>query len=98
MAHAEGAFSEEVCAQEDIDWIKNFYERILDRSDPIAIIYQNSKVKNEKSAPLCVDDQMENHIDDQGDSEMKAVDLLIAFFVIIVILFVVILVAAIIVF
>lgn len=31
--------------------------------EPIAILYQNSKVKNQKSEPLCVNDQMENPID-----------------------------------
>ena len=48
LAHTENAFDEDVCTQRDIDWIKDFYQRILDRSDPIAMLYQNSKKENKQ--------------------------------------------------
>ncbi len=45
LAHSEGAFNEEVCTQADIDWIKDFHNRILSQSDPISVLYQNTKAK-----------------------------------------------------
>lgn len=47
MAHAEGAFEEELCTQYDIDWIKSFYQRILAQADPCAMLYQNTVIKKE---------------------------------------------------
>lgn len=47
LAHTEGAFSENICTQKDIDWIQAFYQRILEQSDPIALLYQKSKLKNQ---------------------------------------------------
>lgn len=47
MAHAEGAFEEELCTQYDIDWIRNFYQRILAQADPCAMLYQNTVIKKE---------------------------------------------------
>lgn len=51
LAHAPGAFEEETCTQKDINWVQDFYERILHQLDPIAILYQKSKgqtLENEK--------------------------------------------------
>ncbi len=49
LAHTENAFDEDICEQEDIDWIKNFHHRILDRSDPIALLYQLSKKEQKEN-------------------------------------------------
>lgn len=46
LAHTEGAFDEKVCTQEDIEWLQNFYKRILSQSDPISLQYQ--RVQKEK--------------------------------------------------
>lgn len=43
LAHVEGAFNENVCTQDDIEWVQAFYERILNQSDPLAVQYRNSK-------------------------------------------------------
>lgn len=45
LAHTEGAFNEENCTQKDIDWSQEFYRRILNQSDPLSMLYQNSKKK-----------------------------------------------------
>lgn len=52
LAHAEGAFNEETCTQADIDWIKDFHNRILNQTDPISILYQNSKAKTQELKKL----------------------------------------------
>lgn len=49
LAHTEGAFYETNCTQIDIDWIQNFYERILHQSDPIAMLYKYYREKNKMS-------------------------------------------------
>lgn len=42
LAHTPGALDHQACTQIDIDWLQDFYTRILDRSDPIAILRQRS--------------------------------------------------------
>lgn len=49
LAHTEGAFNEENCTQKDIDWSQEFYSRILNQSDPLSVLYQNSKRKQQMS-------------------------------------------------
>ena len=75
LAHAEDAFNTESCTQNDIDWIRDFYNRILNQSDPIAILYQNSKAKNQlvkKSNSYInkpVDKKINNQIIEQSGSQ-----------------------------
>lgn len=49
LAHAEGAFHEKNCTQEDIAQIQDFYERILSRTDALALLYKYSKMKQKAS-------------------------------------------------
>lgn len=43
LAHTEGAFHEEICTHKDIEWSREFHRRILNQSDPLAMLYQYSK-------------------------------------------------------
>ena len=43
LAHEEDAFSEDLCDQEDIDWVRSFYLRILNQTDPLALLYRDRK-------------------------------------------------------
>ena len=43
LAHDSGAFLEENCTQADIDWLDDFYNRIIKRSDPIALARQQAR-------------------------------------------------------
>lgn len=47
LAHRENAFQDQICTQEDINWIRNFYERILNRSDPIAMLHRKAKADSQ---------------------------------------------------
>lgn len=47
LAHTEGAFQEENCTEKDIEWIQEFHRRILNQSDPLAMLYQYSKTKQQ---------------------------------------------------
>lgn len=47
LAHAEDAFNEDVCTLKDIEWCKDFYNRILNQSDPLSMLYQNSKAQQQ---------------------------------------------------
>lgn len=42
FAHTPGAFLEEACDQSDIDWLVNFHNRILNRTDPLAELHKRS--------------------------------------------------------
>ena len=56
LAHTEGAFDEKLCTNEDVNWIKDFRNRILKQTDPLALLqkyyrknvsYNLSDVRNE---------------------------------------------------
>lgn len=47
LAHSEDAFNENICTQKDIEWCRNFYNRILNQSDSLALLYQYSKKKRQ---------------------------------------------------
>ncbi|MBR5307613.1 MAG: hypothetical protein IKU43_02490 [Clostridia bacterium] len=38
LAHSRNSMSVEICTQEDIDFVRNFRERILNQTDPIAVL------------------------------------------------------------
>lgn len=54
LAHAEDAFLEETCTQKEIDWLRDFYQRILKQSDPMALRYQNAREREEKAKQMHV--------------------------------------------
>lgn len=58
LAHTEGAFNEEVCTQSDIDWLRNFHKRILNQTDSLALLYQNSKTKKQTSNQIYIHNQI----------------------------------------
>lgn len=56
LAHTEGAFDEKLCTSEDVNWVKDFRNRILKQTDPLALLqkyyrknvsYNLSDVRNE---------------------------------------------------
>ena len=53
LAHTEGAFGEKLCTNEDVNWVKDFRNRILKQTDPLALFQKYSKKiarnKNESS-------------------------------------------------
>lgn len=48
LAHNEGAFDENVCTQYDIEWLHNFYKRILNQTDPLALKYKQPMLHKQK--------------------------------------------------
>lgn len=50
LAHTPGAFCQAFCTQEDIYWVDNFYQRLLSRTDPIALL-QKSMQSVKASSP-----------------------------------------------
>lgn len=38
LVNTPGAFAEDICSQEQLEWLENFYQRILDRKDPMALL------------------------------------------------------------
>ncbi len=43
LAHTEGSFDEELCTRDDVNWIKDFRNRILKQTDPLALLQKYSK-------------------------------------------------------
>ena len=40
MAHDEGTFDYQICDRDDIIWLNAFYNRIMKRTDPLAVHYR----------------------------------------------------------
>lgn len=38
LAHTEGAFDENLCTNEDVNWVKDFRNRILKQTDPLSLL------------------------------------------------------------
>lgn len=51
LAHTEGAFDEEACTPRDIEWSRDFHRRILNQSDPLALLRQYSEAKQRMVKP-----------------------------------------------
>lgn len=88
LAHTEGAFKEKSCTQNDINWIRNFYNRIMNQTDPIAMLHRNS-ISGQIPYPI---NQRTNHLADrqmksQTGEENKAFYWIVTVFVIAAILF-----------
>lgn len=45
IAHTEGAFNEDICTPKDIEWSRDFCRRILNQSDPLALLRQHLEAK-----------------------------------------------------
>lgn len=43
LAHEEGAFSQNLCTQNDVKWVRTFYQRIVNQSDPLSIQRRSSQ-------------------------------------------------------
>lgn len=43
LAHTEGAFDEKLCTNDDVNWVKDFRNRILRQTDPLATLRKKSK-------------------------------------------------------
>ena len=42
LAHSRNSFTTDICSQEDIDFIRSFRKRILNQTDPIAMLRKQS--------------------------------------------------------
>lgn len=51
LAHTEGAFLENICTPNDINWIRNFHQRIMNQSDPLAMLNQLLQAKRHMPKP-----------------------------------------------
>lgn len=45
LAHDPGAFNENLCTAQDIEWLKSFYDKIISRNDPLALIRKQSETQ-----------------------------------------------------
>lgn len=45
IAHEVDATEETMCSREDVIWIEEFYQRILQCTDPVAIYYKTSRLQ-----------------------------------------------------
>lgn len=39
LSHEVGTLNEDMCTQNDIDWLRTFYKRIFNRTDPLALLH-----------------------------------------------------------
>lgn len=48
IAHDEYADEKNMCDDGDVEWLENFYQRIMNQSDPLTLVYQAAKIRVEK--------------------------------------------------
>ena len=52
LVHEPDAYEEELCDAEDIEWLDDFYYRIIDRKDPLSRYYEIVRSRNSiRNAP-----------------------------------------------
>lgn len=67
MAHDEGSFGDAYCTDEDVEWLRNFYDKIMKVSDPLAQ-YQKS-MEAEKMSRNHQNDSKHNVVDEKAVSD-----------------------------
>lgn len=93
LAHTEGAFNENICTPNDIDWIKNFHQRIMSQSDPLALLNQMLRAKKQMPKPTPSSHTLNRQIHNKKNETWRiayllltslglAVAIILAFFVI----------------
>jgi hypothetical protein len=61
LAHTPGEFHRDICVQYDITWIQMFYERILKRKDPLALLFKQSNIHNTAKKPIVITQKKKRH-------------------------------------
>ena len=66
LSHEVGTLNVEMCTQEDIRWLKEFYRRIIRRSDPLALLRREkaAEMKGQKAVPMALEKN-------KGQNEME---------------------------
>ena len=53
FAHETGTFTQSICSENDIIWLKDFYQNMLQSNDPLAILYrQRNYIRPENSMQI----------------------------------------------
>ena len=48
LAHETGTLNADICGQNDVEWLKNFYNRIFRQDDPLSRLNTNRRLLDEK--------------------------------------------------
>lgn len=54
LAHTPGEFHRDICVQYDVTWIQMFYDRIVKRKDPLALLFKQSNIHNTAKKPIVI--------------------------------------------
>ena len=54
LAHTPGEFHRDICVQYDITWIQFFYDRIVKRKDPLALLFKQSNIHKTVKKPVVI--------------------------------------------
>ena len=46
LAHGEGTFEQELCSAQDVEWVRDFCQKLLTQTDPLAL-YNQKKRRNQ---------------------------------------------------
>lgn len=67
LAQSTEAFEEVLCSEEDVNWLRAFGNRIMERTDPLALLHQRG---------YCAEDEVKHRLEAEraGEIVVKAVD------------------------
>ncbi len=61
LAHTPGEFHRDICVQYDVTWIQMFYERIVKRKDPLALLFKQSNMHKGKKKTIVISKKKKRH-------------------------------------
>lgn len=67
MAHGEGSFDDYVCSYDDIEWLRDFRNKIMNVSDPLAIYRSNMEKKKQLQNKQIHKQSVENWNNENGE-------------------------------
>jgi len=54
LSQRPGSFEDALCTQEDIDWLNDFYIRLLNQTDPFSLLARSGNAVSEKGSLLAL--------------------------------------------
>ena len=58
LSQCTEAFAEALCDREDVEWVRNFGNRIMERQDPLALLYQRGYRAEDDAAQRLEDERV----------------------------------------
>ena len=73
IAHDEYATEENMTSQDDIDWLDNFYQQIMNQSDPLSIWYKRERERKKPAGNTMAQDYQYRSVEHDMAPKRKSI-------------------------